>query len=149
MLFVVVVEKNIPAPNTQHSKHHQKQTLASLAPLGLKVNHATRKHPAHTHTQRSREETRQAAFAMPFETQQEEQMALKKANEQLQAELNIDRMKVSEACKRCVCVPDRRTEKQREKLRERSKGRKREARGGKEEEERRKRGGREEEERRK
>ena len=77
---------------------------------------------------------------MPFETQQEEQMALKKANEQLQAELNIDRMKVSEACKRCVCVPDKRTEKQREKLRERSKGRKR---GGREEEERRKRGGRE------
>ena len=39
---------------------------------------------------------------MPFETQQEEQMALKKANEQLQAELNIDRMKVSEACKSVV-----------------------------------------------
>eukprot|EP01147_Barroeca_monosierra_P000363 gene363-3719_t len=36
---------------------------------------------------------------MTFETRHEEQLALQKANEQLKAELEIDRMKVSEACK--------------------------------------------------
>eukprot|EP00043_Microstomoeca_roanoka_P006296 m.61737 g.61737 ORF g.61737 m.61737 type:complete len:75 (+) comp13355_c1_seq1:220-444(+) len=36
---------------------------------------------------------------MPFESRNQEALALQKTNEQLKAELSIERMKVSEACK--------------------------------------------------